>query len=127
MNPTRGTEQYLKPTNKGELNMSATATAPVTNGRTHVSNEQFVQKCVEASQQGKGNKWIADQLGMKPATATQRRAMLKAKGVKFPESSRSGNKVDADSLNTIIANMTNTPLKDVKAAGESLKKSGKAS
>lgn len=103
--------------------MSATGTLE----RVSISNEDFVKKCVEAHKQGKGTKWIADELKMKTGTVTQRRALLKQKGINLPElGSRAGSKTDAASLNKIIAEMTNTPIKDIEKASEQMKGKSKS-
>lgn len=73
-----------------------------------VSNEEFVRVNVEASLNHHGTAWIADKLNVSESTVSARRTKLKSEGVVLPDLDRGrvAQAVDADSLNSLIQQMT---------------------
>jgi hypothetical protein len=123
---------------KGEIEMAkklnqggGTGTATTDQDEVkRVSNEEFVAACVEASMNSKGIKYIADKLGLSEGYVTQRRSTLKGKGVALPELQRGGggggSAIDREFLNKKIAEMTNTPIKDIESSSQMLLKQAAA-
>lgn len=92
--------------------------------RTRVPREKFIEVNVKASNEGRGIKWIASELGLSEAYVAQKRTNLRSQGVGLPELSRGGgaSKVDASAANALIAQLTGKPAEEIAKEGEALVK-----
>ncbi len=105
--------------------MPATATQPaIQNERKTVDNPTFVRINTEAARQGKGIKWISEQLGLSEGYINQKRTALRNAGVALPNLTRgtAANKLDLKALNEIVAKETDMSLEEIQAMSDKLVK-----
>lgn len=90
--------------------------------KNKVTTERFLEVNVQAKNEGKGIKWIAQTLGLTEAYVAQRRTNLRTRGVALPELNRggSGNKMNVDAAREQLAKLTGQSVDEVKAEGDKL-------
>ncbi len=94
-----------------------------TQNKPEVTLEQFVKVNVTLAKEGKGIKEIAEALGMERDYVSQRRTQLRNKGIPLPTLNKGGggrNRIDVDSAQALIAQLTGQDLKEVKKQGQDL-------
>ncbi len=92
--------------------------------QNRVSREDFMTVNVQAANEGKGIKFIAEKLGLTPAYVAQKRTSLRKIGIALPELNRGGsaNKIDVGAAQALLAKLTGKDETVVKTEGEALVK-----